>query len=82
MMRTPPAELDALEQKWAALVREARDADAKAQDIEDTVYDLKAVNPNRPPDIDTRTPAELLTVIAEKGREAEEALARLQQLTS
>jgi len=75
-------ELEKLEQQWAAIVREARDADAKAQDIENAVYDLKAVNPNRPPDIDTRTPAELLAVIAEKGREADAALASLQQITS
>jgi type I restriction enzyme M protein len=53
---------------------------AKAQDIEDAVYDLKAVNPNRKSEEDTRAPAELLDFIAEKGREADAALAKLRKL--
>jgi type I restriction enzyme M protein len=73
-------ELAALEEQWKGVVREARDAQAKAEAIEDAVYDLKAVNPNRANNEDTRTPAELLAIIAEKGREADAALERLQQL--
>ena len=38
------------------LTREARDLAAKAKEIEDAVYDLKAVNPHRKPDVDDRTP--------------------------
>ena len=65
------------EDKLGALVREAREAAAKAGEIEAAVYDLKAVNPNKKPEIDTRTPEELLVVIEEKGREIAEALAGL-----
>jgi len=46
-------------------------------DIEAKGYDLKAVNPNAKPDIDTRTPEELLDLIEAKGREVAEALAAL-----
>jgi type I restriction enzyme M protein len=77
--KTDP-ELDALEAQWKALEREAREALAKAEAIEDAVYDLKAVNPNRVSEEDTRTPAQLLDVITEKGREADAALARLRRL--
>jgi type I restriction enzyme M protein len=44
-------------------------------------YDLKAVNPNRKSDADTRTPEELLDFIETKGREVAEALASLRALT-
>ena len=40
-------------------------------------YDLKAVNPNRKPIEDTRTPEDLLAIIEEKGREIEAAVADL-----
>lgn len=43
-------------------------------------YDLKAVNPNALDTSDQRTPEELLTIIDEKGREVEEALAPLRAL--
>lgn len=74
--------LEALEEKWKAVLREARDNESKAQTIEDAVYDLKAVNPNKTDDSDKRTPAQLLDVIEEKGREADAALARLRVLIS
>jgi type I restriction enzyme M protein len=63
----------------AALTKEAREAAAKAQAIEDAVYDLKAVNPNRKAKVDTRTPDELLDLIESKGREIIAALAALRQ---
>jgi type I restriction enzyme M protein len=44
-------------------------------------YDLKAVNPNRKSDADTRTPEELLDLIENKGREVAEALASLRVMT-
>ncbi len=63
--------------KSKALAKEAREAAAKAKEIEDAVYDLKAVNPNKKPVVDTRTPEELLDLIEAKGREIAEALAVL-----
>ena len=53
---------------------------ANGEAIENAVYDLKAVNPNRTSQQDTRTPNELLAFLAEKGREADAALARLGEL--
>lgn len=52
----------------------------KAENLENAVYDLKAVNPHNPPDADTRTPAELLDLIEAKGREMTEALAVLRSI--
>jgi type I restriction enzyme M protein len=68
------AETDA---KVAELTREARDLASKAKEIEDAVYDLKAVNPNRKPDVDDRTPEELMNIIEGKGLEVARALAVL-----
>lgn len=63
-----------------AAEKQAREATGKAQAIEDAVYDLKAVNPREKKVTDTRTPAQLLEAIAEKGREVDAALQRLQAL--
>jgi type I restriction enzyme M protein len=60
-----------------AAVKASREAARKAESIENAVYDLKAVNPNRKAVVDTRTPAELLDLIEAKGREVTEALAIL-----
>lgn len=60
-----------------ALAKESREAAAKAKEIEDAVFDLKAVNPHKKPVVDTRTPEELLDLIEAKGREVAEALAVL-----
>ena len=65
------------EEKVKALTKEAKDAAAKAKEIEDAVYDLKAVNPNKKPKVDMRTPEELLDIIEAKGKEIAEALAVL-----
>lgn len=46
-------------------------------EIEKSNYDLKAVNPNSKSDEDTRTPAELITIIEEKGREVLKILEQL-----
>ncbi len=75
----PPNE-EAIEQAEATLkklTREARELTAKAKAIEDAVYDLKAVNPNKKQDVDAREPEELVAVIEERGREIAAALARL-----
>ena len=59
------------------LTKEASALAAKATDIENAVYDLKALNPNKNPQSDTRTPEELLAIIEAKGKEIEAALALL-----
>jgi type I restriction enzyme M protein len=69
-----------LEGQLKTLERRSREATAKADDIEAAAYDLKAVNPNRKSEEDTRTPAELLDFIAAKGHEADAALAALRRL--
>lgn len=71
------AKIEAAEVELAGLLRESREAAARAQAIEDAVYDLKAVNPNRKAEVDARTPAELLDLIDLKGREVAAALAEL-----
>jgi hypothetical protein len=45
----------------------AREAARKAESLENAVFDLKAVNPNRKVKVDTRTPKELLDLIETKG---------------
>src|SRR6266540_2149523 len=74
------SELATREEKWKAVEREARESLAKGEAIEDAVYDLKAVNPNRASEQDTRTPTQLLDFIADKGRDADAALGRLRRL--
>ena len=71
---------DALRVQIATLERQARELEAKAQAIEFVIYNIKAVNPNRPSDEDTRTPTELLTTIEARGLEAEAALTELKAL--
>jgi type I restriction enzyme M protein len=51
------------------------------KDIETNNYNLKAVNPNRKDETDTRTPEELLDIIEAKGKEVQEALTELRKLT-
>jgi hypothetical protein len=63
-----------------ALVKDAREASGKADDIENAVYDLKAVNPNRKAEVDLRTPLELLDLIEAAGRDVEQAVTRLRAL--
>jgi type I restriction enzyme M protein len=70
-------EYDRLTERVGTLDTEARDLRAKAENIENAVYDLKAVNPNAKAEEDTKTPEQLLNIIAAKGREVEEALTAL-----
>jgi type I restriction enzyme M protein len=72
--------LAALEEKLKAVDREAREALAKAETIENAAFDLKAVNPNRVTKEDKRTPSQLLEFINAKGQEAEKALKKLREL--
>jgi len=53
--------------------------DPAAEEIEDAVYDLKAVNLNKKPVVDTRTPEELMDIIETKGKEIGEALSILRK---
>lgn len=71
---------DALTAEVATAEKIAHDATAKAQDIEDAVYDLKAVNPHEQKVTDTRTPEQLLASIRDKGAEVDAALGKLQAL--
>lgn len=68
------------EGKIKDLTRESRELAAKAKEIEDAVYDLKAVNPNRKQTVDMRTPDELIDIIEAKGKEVAEALALLRDI--
>ena len=65
------------EEKAKQLTREAKALAGRAKDIEDAVYDLKAVNPNKKPLVDTRTPEELMGLIEQQGSEIAAALAVL-----
>jgi len=66
-------------QKATELGKEAREQLAKAEEIENAVYDLKAVNPNAKAEEDKRTPEQLLDFIEAKGREIAAALAVLRR---
>jgi type I restriction enzyme M protein len=68
------------EERVKELTKAARDLLSRAQSIEDAVYDLKAVNPNLKTEEDARTPAELLDLIEQKGREVAAALTILRSL--
>jgi len=74
------AAIEEAQAKAQQLTREAKELAAKAKEIEDAVYDLKAVNPNKRPVVDTRTPEELMDIIEAKGREVAEALAALRRI--
>lgn len=71
--------VEAAQVKVKDLTRESRDLVAKAKEIEDAVYDLKAVNPHKKSVVDTRTPEELMDIIEAKGKEVAAALAVLRE---
>jgi type I restriction enzyme M protein len=48
-------------------------------EIEAKGYDIKAVNPHAKVDVDMRTPAELLDLIEQKGKEVDEAIRKLRE---
>ena len=70
----------AAEADYATANKASRDAANKAVQIDDAVYDLKAVNPNRKAEMDTRTPGDLMDLIALNGREVADALAALRAI--
>jgi hypothetical protein len=66
--RPVPAEKVAeAEQRIAEATKEARESSVLAQDIEDAIYDLKAVNPHKQAEEDNRTLTEPLNLIEAKG---------------
>lgn len=80
LKKAKPRDDEALEDaqdKFAKLSRESRELANKAKEIEDAVYDLKAVNPHKKAVVDDRTPEELLNIIETKGQEIVAALAVL-----
>ena len=80
--KVPREQIEISQERWKSALRDAREADGKAVEIENAVYDLKAVNPNRVVEEDKRSPFEILQAIEEKGREATAALSRLQELVA
>jgi len=85
LKKAKPRDDQAIEQAEATikeLTRESRDLAAKAKEIEDAVYDLKAVNPHKRPDVDTRTPEELMNIIETKGQEIADALGTLRRVNT
>ena len=78
--KTSPLTLDHFREFFELLPERAdseRSWTMSREEIEERGYDLKAVNPHRVEDTDTRTPEELLDEIARHGRELEDALAEL-----
>lgn len=72
--------LEPLKEEVTKLSRQVKTLDAKARDIEWAVYDLKAVNPNRKREEDTRSAKELVEAITTRNREVEDALKELSLL--
>lgn len=73
MLACPKAEVVSLKEKLKALEtrigeqeKTARESQSKADAIDATVFDLKAVNPNAVVKIDSRTPDEVIQSIAEQ----------------
>jgi type I restriction enzyme M protein len=73
-------DLDALELKIKETEKAARDAQAKADEIDAAVFDLKAVNPNAVTKVDDRTPELIISNIETQGRIVTSAIARLMTL--
>lgn len=78
--RRNEAAIEVAEAQIATLLKESREAANMAQAVEDAVYDLKAVNPNKKSESDDRTPTQLLDLIDAKGKEVAETLAILRQM--
>jgi type I restriction enzyme M protein len=69
-----------LETKIGEQEKAARDAQATADSIDATVFDLKAVNPNTVVRVDTLTPAEVIRSIEDQGKVMAKALETLRTL--
>jgi len=67
-------------EKLAFAERAAREAQAKVDNIDAAVYDLKAVNPRARNERDMRTPEQILSAISTHGQRVDQALNRLKRL--
>ena len=76
------AKLAACREQLAATEKAGRDAQGKADAIDATTFDLKAVNPRARVERDTRTPGEILDAIAVYGNTVASALNRLRALAA
>ncbi len=74
------ATIETLETEIKDQEKLAREAQAKADAIGATVFDLKAVNPNAVVKLDTRTPAEVIESIETQGQIVANALKTLKKL--
>lgn len=74
-------EINELQTKIVDLDTGARENRAKAESIENAIYDIKAVNPNAQDLSDKRTPKELIAFINDKSKEVETALAKLAEIS-
>jgi type I restriction enzyme M protein len=72
--------IEALEKEIWDQEKAAREAEAKADSIDATVFDLKAVNPNAVMKIDPRTPEEVIQSIEDQAKIVANALATLRGL--
>ena len=66
-----------LREKRLAAERMAKESEEEAKKIMDAACDLRAANPNRKTETDTRTPEELLGIVSAKNREIAKLLAEL-----
>jgi type I restriction enzyme M protein len=69
-----------LKAKIQEQAKTAREAQAKAEAIDATIFDLKAVNPNSIVKIDTRTPEEVIQSLTDQGTIVARTLGELQAL--
>jgi type I restriction enzyme M protein len=76
------AKLREAEANFETANRAIREAAARAQAIEDAVYDLKAVNPYKKLEVDERSPSELLSLADMKAKEVSDILAALRSLNA
>ncbi len=74
--------LAACREQLAATEKAGREAQNKADVIDATTFDLKAVNPRARVERDTRTPGEILDAIALHGNTVASALSRLRALVA
>ena len=84
-LKNDKAEKEAIEELLSQIKEQdkaARDAEAKAVNIDAAVFDLKAVNPNAITKVDTRSQEEIIESIEGQGRIVAKALANLKSLLS
>jgi len=80
MTKKQPLTLEHFEEFFKLLPERAsseRSWRVSAEELKAKNYDLRAINPNRKQEVDTRTPAELLSIIEAREKEISSALAAL-----